>query len=114
MNYWKQAHKETNDITHALQHGISTAYFTHVQPAPGTILRLPKVAKDMCIEQPKRVGLGVRLVVSLGVFNKLQNKRLLNPEKILEDVKKAKREKAKTVEAFTTTTMDDETKWMKH
>ena len=100
--------KETNYIIHALQNGISTAYFTYIQPSLGTILRLPKVARDMCIEQPKLVGLGDLLVMSVGVFRNLQNKKLLKPEKILEDVKKAKREKAKTVEAFPTTRMDDE------
>ena len=84
-----------------MQHGIPIAYFTHIQPAPGTMVRLPKVAKGMCIEQPKLVGLGVMLVVSVGVFKKLQNKKLLKPEKILEDVKKAKREDT-AVEAFTT------------
>ena len=62
----------------------------------------------MCIEQPKLVGLGVLLVISVGVFNNLRNKKLLKPEKVLEDVKKTKREKAKPAEAFATTTMDDE------
>ena len=115
MSYWKKVHKETNYITHALRNGISAAYFTYIEPSPGTILRLPKVAKEMCIEQPKLVGLGVLLCISVGVFNNLQNKKLLKPEKILEDIKKAKREKAKTVEAFTTTTtMNDDKMWMKH
>ena len=114
MNYWKQVHKETNSIIHALRNRISTAYFTYIQPSPGTILRLPKVAKEMCIEQPKLVGLGVLLCISVGVFSKLQNKKLLKPDKILEDIKKAKREKAKAVEALTATPMDDENMWMKH
>ena len=108
MNCLKKVHKETICIIHALRNWISTAYFTYIQPSPGTILRLPKVAKEMCIERPKLVGLGVLLCISVGVFKNLQNKKLLKPEKILEDIKKTKREKAKAVEAFTTTTMDDE------
>ena len=68
----------------------------------------------MCIEQPRHVGLCVLLVISVGVFNNLQNSKLLKPETILEDVKKAKREKANTVEAFTKTTTDDDKKRMKH
>ena len=86
-------HKETNCVIHALRHGISIAYFTYIQPSPGSILRLPKVAKEICIEQPQLVVLGVLLCISVGVFNNLQNKKLLKPEKIFEDVEKTTRER---------------------